>query len=95
MKTTFKELLNNLVVGKQVLLHKYHSNHYNHTIYSSLLRDEQVLDYVYQSSEYATIVGVGLSEVDKLIILDLDENSPTDWIRFYFEDVIELKEKED
>lgn len=94
MKTTFKELLTNLVVGKQVLLHKYHSNHCSHTIYSSLLRNKQELDYVYQGSEYATIVGVGLGTDgdEEEIILDLDKNSPTEWISFYFEDVIELKD---
>lgn len=95
MKTTFKKLLSNLIVGKQVLIHKYHSNSFNHTVYSSLREEKQVLDYSYQGSEYATIVGVGLGMGDvEQIVLDLDENSPVEWISSYFEDVIEFK-KED
>lgn len=94
MKTTFKQLLTDLVVGKQVLLHKYNYNLSSWVSYSSYRRDEEFLNYSYAGSEYATIVGVGLGTDgdEELIILDLDKNSPTKWISFYLEQLIELRE---
>lgn len=94
MKTTFKQLLTDLVVGKQVLLHKYNYNLCSWVRYSSYRRDEEFLNYSYGGSEYATIVGVNLdTDGDEgQIILDLDENSPTEWIDFYLEQLIELRE---
>jgi len=95
MKTSIEQILTKELVGKQILVYELYSKQDNHTIRSSI-RKSLVLDYMDAGCYYATIVGVSLGialgEDCATVLVDLDIG---DWVEISFNQLLDLKEKED